>query len=146
MFSMAFVAPILIISSLFFAQATPTPPGAGITPGPWELVSYTEASGDPVEIVDPTRYTLQFQPDGQLLAQFDCNHGSGQFTAADGVLTVSPMATTLILCPSDSQVTPFQILLDAATSYEIDVEGHLLLHGDSGDLRFRPALAALGGQ
>lgn len=141
MFTMMLAVPLLILTHLFLAQGTPTPPDTGIPPGLWELVSYTEADAQPVEIVDPTRYTLQFQPDGQLLAQFDCNHGSGQYTIEDGVLTVAPMATTLILCPSDSQVEPFQILLSVATSYEIDAEGYLMLRGDAGDLRFRPALA-----
>ena len=140
MFTMVFALTLFILSHVFLAQATPTPPDLGIPPVVWELVSYTEADGVPIEIVDPTRYTLQFQPDGQLLAKFDCNHGSGQYTASDGVLTVSPMATTLILCPDDSQATPFQLLLDAATSYEIDAEGFLLLHGDTGSLRFRTAL------
>jgi heat shock protein HslJ len=133
--------PLLILARVFLAQATPTPPDLGIPPALWELTSYTETDSVPVEIVDPTRYTLQFQPDGQLLAQFDCNHGSGQYTVSEGVLTVSPMATTLILCPEDSQATPFQILLDAASVYEIDPEGYLILRGEAGDLRFRPALA-----
>lgn len=141
MFAMILTLPLLILSHVFLAQATPTPPDLGIPPVVWELVSYTEADGVPIEIVDPTRYTLQFQPDGQLLAKFDCNHGSGQYTANDGVLTVSAMATTLILCPDDSQTTPFQILLDSATSYEIDAEGSLLLDGDAGTLRFRTARA-----
>ena len=141
MFTMMLTIPLLILTHLFLAQGTPTPADSGIPPVLWELVSYTERDGEPVEIVDPTRYTLQFQPDGQLLAQFDCNHGSGQFTASDGVLTISSVTTTLILCPTDSQVAPFRILLDAATSYEIDAEGDLILRGDAGDLRFRPALA-----
>jgi heat shock protein HslJ len=141
MFSMMLTVPLLILTHLFLAQGTPTPPDYGIPPGVWELVSYTETEAEPVEIVDPTRYTLQFQPDGQVLAQFDCNRGSGQYTATDGVLTVSSVVTTLILCPSDSQVEPFQILLSVATSYEIDAEGYLILRGDAGDLRIRPALA-----
>jgi heat shock protein HslJ len=140
MLAIVFTLPLFILSHVFLAQATPTPPDLGIPAVPWELVSYTETDSVPVEIVEPKRYTLQFQPDGQLLAQFDCNHGSGQYTASDGALTVSPMITTLILCPDDSQTTPFQILLDAASAYEIDPEGYLILRGEAGDLRFRPAL------
>ena len=45
-------------------------------------------------IADPSRYTVQFLPDGRLLARLDCNHGRGGYTAAEGVLALTPLAVT----------------------------------------------------
>ena len=43
-------------------------------------------------IADPSRYTVQFLPEGRLLARLDCNQGRGGYTAAEGVLTLTPLA------------------------------------------------------
>src|SRR5262245_44432881 len=111
-------APILLVLSALAAQATPNPTATGIPPVVWELVSHTATNSKPVAIAEPARYTLQFLPDGRLLARLDCNQGSGGYTASDGVLTLTPMAATLKLCPPDSQVDPFQLLLSQATAYQ----------------------------
>jgi heat shock protein HslJ len=124
-------------------QATPTPGAAGIPPVVWELVALTGADGVPVEIDDPSRYTLQFLEEGKVAARFDCNRGSGGFTAADGELTIGQMATTLALCEPDSQAQPFQLILQDVTSYELDADGYLILRGDGGELRLSPQLTGV---
>lgn len=126
------------------AQPTSAPMDAGIPPVVWQLVGFMETDGAPVEIADPSRYTLQFLPAGRVAARVDCNQGSGGYTAADGVLTLTPMAVTLKLCFGESQAAPFQRLLAKATSYRFDPEeGFLLLRGDAGVLRLQPALTGV---
>ena len=83
-------------------------------------------------IDDPTRYTLQFLAEGELLARVDCNQGHGGYTAADGVLTVTPMATTRMACRAGVADTVFLRLLLAATAYEFDADGRLRLRGGHG--------------
>jgi heat shock protein HslJ len=124
------------------AQATPTAPGPGIPPHVWQLVALTGTDGVAVAIDDPTRYTVQFLPEGRLAAKLDCNRGGAGFTAADGVLEVSVMATTLALCEPGSHGETFGRILQYATSYEIDADGYLWLRGDEGVLQLRPAFSA----
>jgi heat shock protein HslJ len=97
----------------------------------------------PVTIADPSRSTLQFLPDGRLLARLDCHHGHGRYTAAAGVLALTPLAVTTAMCPPDSEDTRIQTILERATSYAFDPDGLLLLHGDNGSLHLRPALTGV---
>jgi heat shock protein HslJ len=117
--------------------------GPPIPPVVWELVGYTATNASPVEVAEPARYTLQFLPEGRLVARLDCNQGSGGYTPADGVLTLTPMAATLKLCLPNSQVNDFGRLLHATTSYRFDPDGHLLLRGEDGVLRLQPALTGV---
>jgi heat shock protein HslJ len=127
-----------------FAQATPTPPDEPeIPPVVWELVAYTESDAKPVDVAEPERYTVQFLPQSQLAIQADCNSGSATYTAADGTLQISPIRTTLVGCPPDSQADPFLILLAAATSFAFDDDGMLVLSGPEGSLTLHPALTAV---
>ena len=98
------------------------------------------ANGFHADIEDPSRYTLQFLPDGRLTAKLDCNQGSGGFSATDGVLEIEQMISTLALCDADSNGHNFQFVLQGATKYAFDPDGFLLLSGDEGDLKLRPTL------
>ena len=82
---------------------------------------------------------MQFQPDGRFAAKLDCNQGFGGYSASDGVLELTAMGTTLALCEPGSHGDAYQIVPRDATSYELDPEGFLVLQGDGGTLRFRPA-------
>lgn len=110
------------------ATAGPIPPVV------WELTDYTVADASPVAVADPARYTLHFLPSGRLHARLDCNQGRGGYTAADGDLTLTPMAATLQLCLPDSHDNAFGRLLHQATSYRFDPDGVL---------RLQPALAGV---
>jgi heat shock protein HslJ len=131
---------VLLVPAIAAAQATPTPPEAGIPPLVWELIAFTTPDGVATEVTEPLRYTVQFLPDGQLTAKLDCNQGGGGYTAADGALEIGPMRTTLALCEEGSHGDVFTLLLSKATAYAIDEDGFLLLSGDEGTLRLRPAL------
>ena len=121
------------------AQATPTPNDAAIPPVVWELVRFTETNGEPVAIDDPSRYTLQFLPAGQLVAHVDCTQGHGGSTVVDGVRTWTPRATTKARCPPDSYDLPFPLVRSQAPSSWHDPEtGYRVLAGEAGVLALPP--------
>jgi heat shock protein HslJ len=133
-----------LLATTPLAQATPTPPNeAEIPPVVWEMVAFTEADADPVEVEEPERYTVQFLPEGELAVRADCNSGGGTFTATDGTLELSPIRITLIACPTDSHADQFLIILGAATTFEFDDEDLLILSGPVGTLSLRPSLTAV---
>lgn len=136
---------LLVFLGVFLptGQATPTAAEPAIPPIAWELVAWTGADGDQTSIDDPSRYTVQFLPDGQLMAKFDCNQGGGSYIASDGRLALTDMRSTLMLCEPDSQGANFQVILQSATSYAFDPDGFLLLHGDKGTLRLQPELSGV---
>lgn len=136
-------APVLLVVRLLAAQATPATPTSGMPPVVWQFEGYTATNGEPREITDPSRYTLQFLPGGRLVARLDCNQGSGSYIANNGTLTLTPMAATLKLCPPDSQADAFGLLLSRATTYRFDPDGSLLLRGDAGVLQFQPTLTGV---
>jgi heat shock protein HslJ len=122
-------------------QATPTPASADtIPPLIWELTELTAANGQPASIAEPARYTVQFLPDGKIAVGADCNSVAGTYVIDHGSLRITLTATTLALCPPDSQAEPFLGLLEQATSFDYDADGNLLIHAGQGALRFRPSL------
>jgi heat shock protein HslJ len=122
-------------------QATPVPPeDTGIPAIVWELIELPGHDGKPVEIAEPARYTIQFLPDGVLAIGADCNRVGGTHKVDGEKLQLELTRSTLALCPPDSQADPFQRLVENATSFSFDPDGHLLLKGDEGTLRFRPML------
>jgi len=143
MLVIGFASLVFLVALFPAAQATPPPSGQGIPPVVWELVALTGADGVQVDIDDPTRYTVQFLPEGRLTAKLDCNQGAAGFTASDGIIEITQMAATLALCEPDSHDGTFQVILQGVTSYEIDPDGFLLLSGDEGTLRLRPALTGV---
>jgi heat shock protein HslJ len=134
----------ILLASMPLTQATPTPRNeAKIPPVVWEMVAFAEADADPVDVAEPERYTVQFLPEGELAIGADCNSGGATYTAEDGTLEISPIRTTLMGCPPDSQADPFLILLESATTFAFDDEGLLILTGPEGDLSLRPSLTAV---
>lgn len=134
----------LLLAATPLAQATPTPPAEPeIPPVVWELVAIAPAEDDPIEVAEPERYTVQFLADGQLTIKADCNYGGATYTAENETLQISPIRTTLIGCPPDSQADPFLIVLSAATTFAFDDEGMLTLTGPEGSLTLRPTLTAV---
>ena len=139
------LAPLLLLApSLVAGTATPSPVASGIPPVLWQVAGFTGPNSAPVTIADPAHYTVQFMPEGLLLAQFDCNQGRGGYTAADGVLTLTPMAVTTAMCAPDSHGLEVQRVLGQATAYRFNPEiGHLVLRGEGGVLDLQPALTGV---
>jgi heat shock protein HslJ len=127
-------------------QATPpaTPAEAdGLPETLWYLAEVTLADGTVVSIDDPSLYTIQFLPDGQLAARADCNQVAGEYTIDGSTLTFSPLLSTLVGCPEGSLGSDFTAWLDQVLSYELGDDGLVLVLDDGGRLQFVPALVGV---
>ena len=119
-----------------------TPVEMTLTGNAWQWVETTT----PVETItaaDPTRYTLTFNEDGTAVIGADCNQVMATYTVADSALTIVPGATTLAMCPPDSQAGPFVVGLGAAAVYFFQ-DGHLFIDqfASAGTMKFAPVGAA----
>ncbi len=94
----------------------------------------------PVERIvpdDPTRYTLEFLPDTTVVAHIDCNRGHGKFTLDGKAITIGPLATTRMACPSGSLDSVFGKQLEAARVMFFQGDTlYLDLYADSGTMQF----------
>lgn len=97
----------------------------------WTLVAFRQAAGNAeVRPARPDQYRLSFQADGRLVAQVDCNRGSGTWQAtpagSGGSLHLGPMALTRMMCPPDPLGQRLPQDVEAVQSYRI-VNGQLQL-------------------
>ena len=105
----------------------------------WQWIKTVYGDESVIEPADPSRYTLTFNEDGTISAQLDCNRGMGGFTQDGPMLTVGPVASTMMACPDDSQAFEFGRDLDAVVSFVLqDGNLHLALFADSGIMTFAP--------
>jgi heat shock protein HslJ len=98
----------------------------------WTLVAFRQAAANAAEVrpARPRQYRLSFQADGRLVAQVDCNRGSGTWQAtpagSGGSLHLGPMALTRMMCPPDPLGQRLPQDVEAVQSYRI-VDGQLQL-------------------
>ncbi len=73
----------------------------------WQLLaiqSMDDAQGT-AKVNEPSRFTLEFGPDGRASLRLDCNRGTGDYRAvpagdgSSGSLSFGPIAATRALCP-----------------------------------------------
>ncbi len=119
----------------------------------WQLVSLQsmdDAQGT-TSVPDPSKFTVEFGPDGQAFFQIDCNRGKGSYEVEpsedgmSGSVQFGPIATTMMLCPEpsmDQQVSAW--LPDVRTYLFKDGQLHLSRFADSGVLTWKPAPATAG--
>jgi heat shock protein HslJ len=103
----------------------------------WEA---TDTPAGTIEVSQPERYRFELQPDGKVVARFDCNRGGGSYKIGDGTIAFSPLVSTRAACPPDSLDARFARDLGAASGFF--VEGgrlYLELPADGSKMRFRPA-------
>lgn len=108
-----------------------TQPGADLHGVVWAWVSLTNSSG-PTDIADPTRYTLEFSPDGSLNIRADCNNARSEYITDGAGIQIMPGMTTLMACEPDSQDQLFLDSLYAAAAYVVDDDELLLTLADDG--------------
>jgi heat shock protein HslJ len=104
----------------------------------WQWVWFGDGK-EQFDVDEPEQYTVQFSGDGTVAIQADCNRGRANFTLGpDRQITLSPVATTLMLCPEGSLDGRFVGTLDRVRTY-FEIEGDFFLEVplDSGTLRFR---------
>lgn len=114
----------------------------------WQLVSIQSMDDDQgtTEVPDPSKFTVEFAPDGKAFFQLDCNRGHGTYTVepsddgTTGSLTFGPIATTLMLCPQPSLDQQVSTSLSSVRGYRFqDDQLHLSLFADGGILSWQPA-------
>ena len=91
--------------------------------GEWRLQTMRTETGGTFEPEDPSRFTVEFQADGQIRVRADCNGCGGSYTMNGEQLTVGPMVCTLIAC-STTRGQEFASLLEGTT--EVDADGNEL--------------------
>lgn len=127
-------------SSETSGQATSDPPDAVVITSPVGFVWKWEGTQTPVERFTPdnsSNYTIEFLPDTTVVAQIDCNRGSGKFQIEGQSILIGPLATTRMACPPGSLDGKFAQQLEAART--IFFRGDTLfldLFADSGTMSF----------
>lgn len=148
-----------LIASAFFAAAlsgcvaVDDGPAAGSLANPglkgtsWTLAGF-QSMDDSKGTIRPEAgktYTVNFNADGTVTAQLDCNRGNGLYqegiaNAAGGRVTIGPIASTRMACPPPSLGTNLAAWLQDVTSYTLR-DGHLYLalKMDAGIIDLAPA-------
>ena len=106
---------------------------------PWQWVSTTDPAQGTIAVNDPSRYILLFNEDGTANIQADCNTVQANYTTEGSNINITPGASTMAACPSDSLETQFISQLSNAAIYFIEGGNlYLDLPADSGTMRFTP--------
>ena len=106
---------------------------------PWQWVSTTDPAQGTVAVNDPSRYLILFNEDGTANIQADCNTVQANYTTDGSNINITPGASTMAACPSDSLETQFISQLSNAAIYFIEGGNlYLDLPADSGTMRFTP--------
>jgi heat shock protein HslJ len=123
------------------SAATPSAPAGSnlqrLTSGVWKWQQSADSSGQTWTSPNPANYTLQFNSNGTLAAQVDCNRSSGTYQADETNLTITFGPTTLMACPPPTLDNVFRQQLSQVSSYFFDGDSLVLLwQMDSGSMKF----------
>lgn len=129
--------------SIAAQEATPVPmtESGAIEPVVWQLQSITGAAGE--VLPDDRPYTVQFQPDGALGVQADCNRGRGTWSNDGVTLSLGPIGVTRMMCPDGSIDAAFLSALESATAWRYEEDLLVLDTKDGGTLVFAPMLVGV---
>src|SRR4029453_13581808 len=111
-------------------------PGPARTDVLWQLETLPPQSGPPIQVTDPSLYTVRFGPGGSVDARVDCNRCAGPYRGAGASLTIGPLGCPLAACPVPTLGDQFGPALSRVSSYVQTSDG-LVLTYDGGTLRFR---------
>jgi heat shock protein HslJ len=125
---------------------TTTPPTAStgsnvqrLQTGVWKWQGSADNSGQMWNSPNPANYTLQFNADGTVAAQLDCNRSNGTYQADESNLTITLGPTTLMACPPPTLDSEFTRQLSLVSSYMFDGNNLILLWKmDAGSMKFAP--------
>ncbi|WP_338241448.1 META domain-containing protein [Aurantiacibacter hainanensis] len=113
--------------SLAACATTPqlSPDEQALVANEWALVSIMDDNEDVrLRPQFSNRHTLNFDADGSLMMQLDCNRGNADWraypgSAGSGDLSIGPVAATRALCPDPSYGERLASALPGATGYRI---------------------------
>jgi len=135
------LARLLVPGTLAVCLAA-APAGASELEGTsWQLLNITSMD-DRVDVPDtPSKYTLEFKPDGAAQIVADCNRGAGTWMSESaGRLQFGPVASTRALCPPESLSERYLAQFEWVRSYVLG-GGHLFLAtmADGSIIEFEPS-------
>lgn len=90
----------------------------------WQATGYNNGRGGVTSLVIGTEITATFNEDGTLSGSAGCNNYTATFAADDQQITITPVATTMMLCPEPEgimeQEAEFIAALGTAATYSIE--------------------------
>lgn len=99
----------------------------------WEWQGFQGGNGEEIVPDDPSRYAVQFLPDGSLVVQADCNRGRSVYTVDGGQIDLSAIALTRIACPPGSRGADFVMDLEEVNTFVFRAGNlYLALPADAG--------------
>lgn len=132
---------ILVLGAALALSLLPGGPARAqtLTSGVWQL----EQLLDETDIPSSTWYTIEFDSDGTVEIEADCNRASGRWASkGSGLIDITVTLQSRASCPSPSLEAEFLDQLDDVTEYEFsDDDDTLTLTGPDGDLLFEPGSA-----
>jgi heat shock protein HslJ len=106
----------------------------------WRLVEFRGGDDTRLTPDDAAKYTIEFKPDGSLIARIDCNRGRGSWKASGPSLELGPLALTRAACPPGSLHDRIVKHWPSIRSYVLeDGHLHLALMADGGIYEFEPS-------
>jgi len=104
----------------------------------WAWENFEGGDGSVTAPDDPSSYTLEFQNDGSVTSQVDCNRGMGTYEV-DGASIAITVATNRMLCDDGSLASEFNRYVTGANTFVIrNGKLALSLPVDSGIATFVP--------
>jgi heat shock protein HslJ len=138
---------VLIAGLTGVGKATPQQTAAQGTPPKlegvvWKWMRAVGARDGGRAPVDPNRYLLEFNPNGLLSIQADCNRVTGTYTVDSSQVRLAPGASTRAACPPGSLEREYMIRLQQVRAFRF-LNGNLILEAVTGDiLTFAPSAPA----
>lgn len=129
-----FLLALVLAATLVVLGGCSGDPARPLQGGEW-VVEDINAAG----IIDRSRVTLTFGPDGRVNGRASCNNFMGEYRLTGDGLTIDAPATTRKICAPALMEQEQRVLRNLQTlrSYEFDGTGALLLHSDGGSLKAR---------
>src|SRR5262245_4380859 len=102
----------------------------------WQLETFAPHSAPPIQVPDPSVYTVRFSASGTVDVRADCNRCAGPVRVAGASMTIGPLGCTLAACPVPTLGEQFAAALTRVSSY-VQTPSELILTYDDGTLHFR---------
>ncbi|MFM9105550.1 MAG: META domain-containing protein [Chloroflexota bacterium] len=126
--------------------------GPAFVGGTWALEAISTGISGPVDMTtgltglmntEPSSYTIEFSPNGQVAVRLGCNHGGGNWESNGNGLTIGAIASTAMGCGEEPEIGRlFAETLPLATGWSLGDDGRLRIESASGNVMvFRPLLA-----
>jgi heat shock protein HslJ len=118
----------------------PAVPTASLAGTKWHWVRTLLRDGSERRPGNPAAYGLDFQRDGRLAVQADCNTGQGSYTITGTNLAIAALRSTPVACPGNSLSEVFLQQLHNSGTFLLK-DGTLIVHlkTDAGTMEFVPA-------